>query len=115
MANKKPEGGSWKSGGGKGMGGGSSKKTNVTSIRTKKSLTPAQVRALAAAQKAKKVAKKVANSPAAEDIRKGNLDNFNKIVRNKPVKKKVNSPFGPIAAGIVKPKPMPKPKPKGKK
>lgn len=109
MAGKKPEGGSWKAGGGKPSGGG--RKTNVTSMRTGKSLTPAQVRALAAAQKAKKVAKKVANSPAAEDIRKGNLDNFNKIVRGKaPKAKRVNnSPFGPIASGKVKPKP------KGKK
>lgn len=93
---------------------GGSKKTNVTSMRTRKKLTPAQVKALGAAQKAKATAKKVANSPAAEDIRKGNLDNFNRIVRNKPKQVK-KSPFGPVAAGIVKPKPMPKPKPKGKK
>ena len=87
-------------------GGGA--KSNVVRMSDKKKLTPAQVKALAVAQKAKAVAKRVANSPAAEDIRKGNLDNFNRIVRNKPPKK---SPFGPVAAGIVKPKP----KPKGKK
>jgi hypothetical protein len=86
-------------------GGG---KSNVVRMSDKKKLTPAQVKALAVAQKAKATAKRIANSPAAEDIRRGNLDNFNRIVRNKPVKK---SPFGPVAAGIVKPKP----KPKGKK
>jgi len=99
---------------GKGNARGGSKKTNVTSMKTGKSLTPAQVKALSVAQKAKLTARKVANSPAAEDIRKGNLDNFNRIVRNKP--KQVNkSPFGPVAAGLVKPKSTPKSKPKGKK
>lgn len=92
MPGKKPEGGSWKSGGGKGMGGGSKKKTNVVKIGTKKALTPRQVKALAQEQKAIKAspfgpiatgkvkpkpqpkpvsrAKKIATSRAAKDLKK---------------------------------------------
>lgn len=89
--------------------GGSRKTTNVKSFRTGKTLTPKQVKAHAAKQKVTDTAKKIKKSPMAEDIRKGNLDNFNRIFRGKG-----KSPFGPVASGIVKPKPKPKTKPRGK-
>jgi hypothetical protein len=57
---------------------------------------------------------RVKKSEAAQDLKNRNLDNFNKKFDRKPraaVTRKNNSPFGPVAAGIVKTKP----KPKGKK
>lgn len=81
-------------------GGRAKPKTNVRDIKTGKALTPSQVKARAKVDRFKK-------SPAAEDMRKGNLDNFNKIVRGK-VKPANKSVFGPIATGKVKPKPKPK-------
>lgn len=71
------------------------KKTNVVSMRTGKALTPRQTKARAKIDRVKK-------SPFTEDVRKGNLDNFHKIVRGKPRGKSV---FGPIGTGKIKPKP----------
>jgi hypothetical protein len=93
-------------GGGKGSGGGmrsggSSSKSNVTKITNKKTMGKTEVKLRAKTDKVRK-------SPAAEDIRKGNLDNLKKTFGKPKVTKKNNSPFGPVAAGIVKPKVAPK-------
>lgn len=108
MAGKKPEGG--------GMGRGSGRPVGMTrqttqkkvvSISTKKPLTPAQIKA----REVKARVERVKKSEAAQDLKNKNLNNFNKRFDRKPratVTKKNNSPFGPVAAGIVKPT-----KPKG--
>jgi hypothetical protein len=114
MPGQRQIGGGKGSGGGMRTGGGSGKagkpKSNVTKIGSKKPMSAAE-------QKARVKIDRIKKSPAAEDIRKGNLDNLRKTYGLSPQKPKVtrknNSPFGPVAAGIVKPKP--KPKPKGKK
>ena len=100
-------------------GGGSSGKSNVTKIGSKKTMGKTEIKVRAKTDKVRK-------SPAAEDVRKGNLDNLKKTfgkpkatANNKTTsatlgKKKTtmtrknNSPFGPVAAGIVKPKVAPK-------
>lgn len=105
MAGKKPEGGGMGRGS-SGAAGGGGKKT-ITNIKTKKALTPAQVKA----RELKVRVDRVKKSEAAQDLKNKNLNNFNKKFDRKPratVTKKNNSPFGPVAAGIVKPKPKPK-------
>ena len=104
MAGKKPEGGGMGRGS-SGAGGGGKKA--ITNIKTKKALTPAQVKA----RELKVRVDRVKKSEAAQDLKNRNLDNFNKRFDRKPrtpITKKNNSPFGPVAAGIVKPKPKPK-------
>lgn len=88
--------------GGNGMrSGGSSGKSNVTKIGSKKTMGKTEI-------KVRTKTDKIRKSPAAEDMRKGNLDNFKKTFGKPKVTKKNNSPFGPVAAGIVKPKVAPK-------
>ena len=108
MAGKKPEGGGMGRGS-SGAGGGGKKspkpKSNVIKMSTKKPMSAAE-------QKVKVKTDKIKKSPAAQDVRRGNLDNLRKTFNLSPQKPKVtrknNSPFGPVAAGIVKPKPGPK-------
>jgi hypothetical protein len=114
MASKTPGGGGGFGRGSSGSGGGGGgKKTptkSVTNIKTKKALTPAQIKA----REVKARVDRVKKSEAAQDLKNKNLDNFNKRFDRKPraaITRKNNSPFGPVAAGIVKTKP----KPKGKK
>ena len=89
-------------GGGKGSGGGlrtgsnvsksgTKAKTNVTKIKNKKSMSPVEVKARVKVDRIKK-------SPAAEDVRKGNLNNLKKTFA------KPKSKFGPIASGKATPK-----------
>jgi hypothetical protein len=108
MPGQRQIGGGKGSGGGMRTGGGSGKagkpKSNVTKIGSKKPMSVAE-------QKARVKIDRIKKSPAAEDIRKGNLDNLKKTFAKPKVTRKNNSPFGPVAAGIVKTKP----KPKGKK
>jgi hypothetical protein len=112
MAGQRQTGGAGRGGNGVG-GGGGGKKTptkSVTNIKTKKALTPAQIKA----REVKARVDRVKKSEAAQDLKNKNLDNFNKRFDRKPraaITRKNNSPFGPVAAGIVKTKP----KPKGKK
>jgi hypothetical protein len=97
-------GGGMRGGGGSGRSGGQKK---IVSISTKKPLTPAQIKA----REVKARVDKVKKSEAAQDLKSKNLNNFNKKFDRKPraaVTKKNNSPFGPVAAGIVKPKVAPK-------
>jgi ribosomal protein S30 len=113
MASKTPGGGGGfgrGSSGSVGRAGKAGTQKKVVSISTKKALTPAQIKA----RELKARVDRVKKSEAAQDLRNKNLNNFNKKFDRKPrpaVTKKNNSPFGPVAAGIVKPKP----KPKGKK
>lgn len=104
MASKKQSGGGGYGGGGMPTGGGGSSKSNVTKIGSKKTMGKTEIKVRAKTDK-------VRRSPAAEDMRKGNLNNFKKTFGKQKVTKKNNSPFGPVAAGIVKPKAAPK-KPK---
>jgi hypothetical protein len=96
MASKKQSGGGGYGGGGMPTGGGGRSKSNVVKITNKKTMgkTEAKVRVKT---------DKIRKSPAAEDMRKGNLDNLKKTFGKQKVTKKNNSPFGPVAAGIVKP------------
>jgi hypothetical protein len=97
-------GGGMRGGGSTGRSGGQKK---VVSISTKKPLTPAQIKA----RELKARVDRVKKSEAAQDLKNKNLNNFNKKFDRKPrptVTKKNNSPFGPVAAGMVKPKPKPK-------
>jgi L-lactate utilization protein LutC len=82
----------------------------VVSISTKKPLTSTQMKT----RNAKARVDRVKKSEAAEDLKNKNLDNFNRKFDRKPktaakkkttVTRKNNSQFGPVAAGIVKPKP----------
>jgi hypothetical protein len=113
MASKTPGGGGGLGRGSSGSGGGGGGKPKpkpVTNIKTKKALTPAQIKA----REVKARVDRVKKSEAAQDLKNKNLDNFNKRFDRKPraaITRKNNSPFGPVAAGIVKTKP----KPKGKK
>jgi hypothetical protein len=119
MPAKNPSGGGGMGRGGSGNGGGGGgkpikpkpvKPKPITNIKTKKPLTPAQIEA----RKLKIRVDRIKKSEAAEDLKNRNLNNFNKRFDRKPraaVTRKNNSPFGPVAAGIVKTKP----KPKGKK
>lgn len=105
MAGKKPEGGGMGRGSsGMPTGGTGKAKSNVTKIGSKKAMGKTEIKVRAKTDK-------VRRSPAAEDMRKGNLDNLKKTFGKQKVTKKNNSPFGPVAAGIVKPKAAPK-KPK---
>ena len=115
MPAKNPSGGGGMGRGGSGGGGGGGKPSKpinpkpvklktVTDIKTRKALTPAQIKA----RNLKIRVNKIKNSEAAEDLKNKNLNNFNKRFDRKPrpsVTKKNNSPFGPVAAGIVKPTP----------
>lgn len=102
MAGKKPEGGGMGRGSsGMPTGGTGKAKSNVTKIGSKKTMGKTEIKVRAKTDK-------VRRSPAAEDMRKGNLDNLKKTFGKQKVTKKNNSPFGPIAAGIVKPKATPK-------
>lgn len=107
MAAKNPGGGGMGRGSSGNAGGGGGKPTKpktVTDIKTKKALTPAQIKA----RNLKIRVNKIKKSEAAEDLKNKNLNNFNKRFDRKPrppVTKKNNSPFGPVAAGIVKPTP----------
>ena len=92
----------------------------VVNISSKKPLTSTQIKT----REAKARVDRVKKSDAAKDLKNRNLDNFNKKFDRKPkdtaknkttsaalskkkttMTKKNNSPFGPVAAGIVKPKP----------
>jgi len=97
----KGQGGGGGYGGGGMRGGGSSGKSNVTKIGSKKTMGKTEVKLRAKTDKIRK-------SPAAEDMRKGNLDNLKKTFGKPKVTQKNKSPFGPVAAGIVKPKVAPK-------
>lgn len=93
----------------RGVPRGGGRRTNVVNMRTGKAMTPKQVKARAKIDRIKK-------SPAAEDMRKGNLNNLKKTVRNIRQERAVRiakkaSPFGPVRSGKVKPTP---PKPKGR-
>lgn len=113
MPGQRQTGGAGRGGNGMRSGGGSGKagtQKKVVNISTKKPLTPAQIKA----REVKARVERVKKSEAAQDLKNRNLNNFNKKFDRKPraaVTKKNNSPFGPVAAGIVKTKP----KPKGKK
>lgn len=100
MAGQRQIGGGKGNGGGLRSGGGSGK-SNVTKIGNKKTMGKTEIKVRAKTDKVRK-------SPAAEDMRKGNLDNLKKTFGKSKVTKKNNSPFGPVAAGIVKPKAAPK-------
>jgi len=124
MATGRQSGGGGYGGGGGAAGGGGSRggggkttgnktkrtatgQKKVISISTKKPLTPAQIKA----RELKARVDRVKKSEAAQDLRNKNLNNFNKRFDRKPrptITKKNNSPFGPVAAGMVKPKPKPK-------
>lgn len=109
MAGKRQDTGGGRLGGGGGGGGGGkptkpTKPKPITDIKTKKALTPAQIEA----RKLKVRVDRIKKSEAAEDLKNRNLNNFNKRFDRKPrpaITKKNNSPFGPVAAGIVKPTP----------
>jgi hypothetical protein len=102
MASKTPGGGGGFGRGSSGSGGGGGgKKTNVTKITNKKTMGKTEAKLRAKTDKVRK-------SPAAEDMRKGNLDNLKKTFGKPKVTQKNKSPFGPVAAGIVKPKVAPK-------
>jgi hypothetical protein len=106
-------GGGYGGGGGAVGGGGGGRKTTgnkttrtatgqkkVVSISTKKALTPAQIKA----RELKARVDRVKKSEAAQDLKNRNLNNFNKRFdkKSKPtVTKKNNSPFGPVASGMV--------------
>lgn len=100
MAGQRQTGGAGRGGNGMRTGGGSGK-SNVTKISNKKTMGKTEIKVRAKTDKVRK-------SPAAEDMRKGNLDNLKKTFGKPKVAKKNNSPFGPVAAGIVKPKAAPK-------
>jgi hypothetical protein len=72
MASKKPEGGGWGRGSsGNPTGGGGRAKSNVTKIGNKKTMGKTEAKVRVKTDRIKK-------SRAAEDMRKGNLDNLKK-------------------------------------
>ena len=79
MASKKQSGGGGYGGGGMPTGGGSGK-SNITKIGNKKTMSKTEAKVRVKTDRIKK-------SPAAEDIRKGNLNNLKKTVG----KSKVNA------------------------